>query len=131
MSLWLSSSRFHDHIATIWAVLRGWKLTAAAQESRPVLTVPDKPSLVVLPFVNLSNDPAQEYFSEGITEDIITELSRFRALAGLGAQFAALMRRLARCRRRSTKFFIFIVSGDFNSSSTSSLTIGAFSTLRR
>jgi TolB-like protein/class 3 adenylate cyclase len=38
------------------------------------------PSLVVLPFANLSDDPKQEYFSDGITEDIITELSRFSEL---------------------------------------------------
>ena len=44
------------------------------------LTLPDKPSVVVLPFTNLSDDPEQEYFSDGITEDIITELSRFRSL---------------------------------------------------
>jgi adenylate cyclase len=39
------------------------------------------PSLVVLPFANLSNDPDQEYFSDGITDDIITELSRFPELS--------------------------------------------------
>ena len=39
-----------------------------------------KPSIAVLPFVNLSGDPEQQYFSDGITEDIITELSRFRQL---------------------------------------------------
>lgn len=37
----------------------------------------DKPSIAVLPFTNLSNDPEQEYFADGISEDIITELSRF------------------------------------------------------
>ena len=40
--------------------------------------VPDKPSIAVLPFTNMSGDPEQEYFSDGITEDIITGLSRFR-----------------------------------------------------
>ena len=39
-----------------------------------------KPSLVVLPFVNMSGDPEQEFFVDGLTEDIITELSRFREL---------------------------------------------------
>jgi TolB-like protein/Flp pilus assembly protein TadD len=40
----------------------------------------EKPSLAVLPFVNLGNDAEQRYFSDGITEDIITELSRFQTL---------------------------------------------------
>jgi adenylate cyclase len=40
-----------------------------------------KPSVAVLPFDNMSRDPEQDYFSDGITEDLITELSRFRALA--------------------------------------------------
>jgi adenylate cyclase len=44
------------------------------------IEIPDKPSIAVLPFTNMSGDPEQEYFSDGITEDIITELSRFSAL---------------------------------------------------
>ncbi len=44
------------------------------------LELPDKPSIAVLPFTNMSGDPEQEYFSDGITEDIITELSRFTTL---------------------------------------------------
>ena len=44
------------------------------------LSLPDKPSIAVLPFANMSGDPEQEYFTDGITEDIITELSRFHEL---------------------------------------------------
>ena len=44
------------------------------------LSLPDKPSIAVLPFTNMSGDPEQEYFTDGITEDIITELSRFPSL---------------------------------------------------
>jgi adenylate cyclase len=44
------------------------------------LPLPDKPSIAVLAFTNMSGDPEQQYFSDGITEDIITELSRFRDL---------------------------------------------------
>jgi len=44
------------------------------------LTLPDKPSIAVLPFTNLSSDPEQEFFSDGITEDIITALSKVSAL---------------------------------------------------
>jgi adenylate cyclase len=40
----------------------------------------EKPTIAVLPFINMSGDPEQEYFSDGITEDIITELSRFRSI---------------------------------------------------
>ncbi len=48
--------------------------------ARPVLAHTEKPSIAVLPFVNMSGDAEQEYFSVGITEDIITELSRFRQM---------------------------------------------------
>jgi len=44
------------------------------------LRLPDKPSIAVLPFANMSGDPEQEYFADGVTEDIITELSRFKSL---------------------------------------------------
>ena len=47
---------------------------------RASLSLPDKPSIAVLPFTNMSGDPEQQYFSDGITEDIITELSRSRSL---------------------------------------------------
>ena len=46
----------------------------------PRWPLPDKPSIAVLPFPNMSGDPEQEYFTDGITEDIITELSRFHSL---------------------------------------------------
>jgi TolB-like protein len=44
------------------------------------LPLPDKPSIVVLPFANLSSDPEQEYFADGIAEDIIAALSRYPSL---------------------------------------------------
>jgi len=47
---------------------------------RPALALPDKPSIAVLPFANLSGDPEQEYFADGLVEEIITALSRIRWL---------------------------------------------------
>ncbi|MEZ5832538.1 MAG: winged helix-turn-helix domain-containing protein [Dongiaceae bacterium] len=52
----------------------------ARETSHPSLALPDKPSIAVLPFENLSGDPAQEYFADGMVEDIITALSRMRWL---------------------------------------------------
>jgi TolB-like protein/cytochrome c-type biogenesis protein CcmH/NrfG len=45
---------------------------------RPALPLPDRPAIAVLPFVNMSGDPEQEYFSDGISEDIITALYKVR-----------------------------------------------------
>jgi TolB-like protein/cytochrome c-type biogenesis protein CcmH/NrfG len=55
-------------------------LNAATTTQAKPLPLPDKPSVAVLPFTNMSADPEQEYFSDGVTDDIITELSRFHDL---------------------------------------------------
>jgi TolB-like protein len=47
---------------------------------KPALTLPDKPSIAILPFANLSSDPEQDYFADGMVEEIITALSHFRQL---------------------------------------------------
>ena len=56
--------------------------TSASSMSGPAeeLALPDKPSIAVLPFTNMSGDPEQEFFADGITEDIITTLSRILGL---------------------------------------------------
>jgi adenylate cyclase len=53
---------------------------AAGIASTPALALPDKPSIAVLPFTNLSGDPGQDYFVDGVVEEIITSLSHFRWL---------------------------------------------------
>ena len=66
-------------VATVIEARRPDDGTAASGEvQRP--EVPDKPSIAVLPFENLSGDPEQDYFGDGLVDDIITALSRFRAL---------------------------------------------------
>jgi adenylate cyclase len=54
--------------------------SSRAPELPSTLPLPDKPSIAVLPFQNMSGDPEQEYFADGIVEDIITALSRFKSL---------------------------------------------------
>jgi TolB-like protein len=72
----------------LWALVRGatvagqTAITGAAapvpDNTRPSLPLPDKPSVAVLPFTNLSGDPEQDYFADGMVEDIITGLSRIK-----------------------------------------------------
>jgi adenylate cyclase len=57
-----------------------WWVSTAPSTEETGLPLPDKPSIAVLPFRNLSEDPEQEYFSDGITNDIITDLSKFHDL---------------------------------------------------
>ena len=53
---------------------------APALSPAPALTLPDRPSIAVLPFLNLSGDPSQDYFVDGVVDDIISALSRMRWL---------------------------------------------------
>jgi adenylate cyclase len=76
--------RFEDmgdqHLKHIARPVRVYRISAdkTPAQGRPTLTLPDKPSIAVLPFRNMSGDPEQEYFADGITEDITTALSRLR-----------------------------------------------------
>jgi TolB-like protein/class 3 adenylate cyclase len=54
--------------------------TTSPVETTPTLALPEKPSIAVLPFQNMSGDPEQEYFADGMVEEIITALSRIRWL---------------------------------------------------
>ena len=68
--------------AVMW--LRPWEPTIEPSErasvERMALPLPDKPSIAVLPFTNMSGDPEQEYFADGMAEDIITDLSKISGL---------------------------------------------------
>jgi adenylate cyclase len=63
--------------------VRAYRVAAgpvSVAQKRPTLALPEKPSLAVLPFANMSGDPEQEYFADGMVEEIITALSRIRWL---------------------------------------------------
>jgi TolB-like protein len=63
-----------------WQLLVTSEVAAPATSPTTPLPLPDKPSIAVLPFQNMSGDPEQEYFVDGMVEDIITALSRTKAL---------------------------------------------------
>lgn len=70
-----------EWIATVPRV--GYRFTGTVERPdapRKPLPLPDKPSIAVLPFVNLSSDPEQDSFADGLTEDLITDLSRIPGL---------------------------------------------------
>jgi TolB-like protein/class 3 adenylate cyclase/tetratricopeptide (TPR) repeat protein len=73
-----------QHVKNIQEPVRTYELGTSSDVNAPFLTgelpLPDKPSIAVLPFQNMSGDPEQEYFADGIVEDIITALSRFKSL---------------------------------------------------
>ena len=60
-------------------------IATGQRTAAPVL--PDQPSIAVLPFVNMSGDAAQEYFSDGMTEDLITDLARLRIWSKTSSRF--------------------------------------------
>jgi adenylate cyclase len=73
----------------LWALVReavdvgqdadaGAVRVSVAEPARPSLPLPNKPSIAVLPFTNMSDDPGQDYFADGMVEDIITGLSRIK-----------------------------------------------------
>ena len=60
--------------------------SANAVTGSPVLALPDRPSIAVLPFANISGDPEQEYFADGMVDDILMALSRVRWLFVIARQ---------------------------------------------
>jgi adenylate cyclase len=66
--------------ATVAAVIEGVSSEKSASLAPDFLPLPDKPSIAVLPFQNMSGDPEQDYFADGIVEDIITDLSKISGL---------------------------------------------------
>jgi adenylate cyclase len=72
----------------VWQFYARRQRVEPASEDKMAYPLPDKPSIAVLPFVNLSGDPGQEYFADAISENITTELSRFEHLFVIARQSA-------------------------------------------
>ena len=79
----------HQSLKNITEPMRAWRARPApnatpsevvVERPAPVLALPEKPSIVVLPFQNMSGDPEQDYFADGMVEDITTGLSRIKWL---------------------------------------------------
>ena len=101
-----------DRPVRVWRWVRDTASSLAGvsdvNETEPL---PDKPSIVVLPFDNMSGDPEQEYFSDGITEDIITDLSKVSGLFVIARSSAFVYRDKAFnvadvCRELGVKFAV-------------------------
>jgi adenylate cyclase len=71
-----------QHLKNIARPVRTYRMRSdqATATPMPTLALPDKPSIAVLPFQNMSGDPEQEYFADGVVEEIITALSHMRWL---------------------------------------------------
>ena len=85
----------------------------AARPKTPMHAVTDKPSIAVLPFLNMSGEPEQEFFADGLTEDIITELSRFRDLFVISRNSAFVYKnRAVRIQEVAAEFGVqYVVEG--------------------
>jgi adenylate cyclase len=71
-----------QHVTNIAQAIRVYRVQGEKPPAQPVTAppLPDKPSIAVLSFANMSNDPEQEFFADGIAEDVITALSRYPSL---------------------------------------------------
>ena len=79
----------------IYRIAVGVPTAGPIRTASPDLALPDKPSIAVLPFNNMSGDPDQGYFSDGLTENIITGLTSFREILVIGVKSILVVREQA------------------------------------